>query len=213
MEAGTHPGSGQVYQRLFWTSPSWREGDSDDQRWELKTAYGLTARRAVLPEVSVDGAGRMAAALRLKQRIWQQDTGPIDTWRASLQAGMGWRDGRDPGPRAGVVSTWIRQRHGFNVQVEWYGELPADSRFELNASYLYRMHPAVYGPRTPGAWYVMAESLNRFDGSGNVLPDAAVGLLYEARRWAAEAAVRGDSIDRGLDARSTRLGLGLRALW
>ncbi len=197
MEAGTHPGAGQNYSRAVWF-----DGESI-----FKHAYGFTARQALLGEVSLDSAGVSGAGVRLRQRFWQRDTGPIDTWRASVQAGADWRDGRDPGPRLGVVSTTIRGRHGFNLQADLRAGLPRDERVALNASHLYRIHPVRFTVDTPGAWYTMVESLNRLSPDGDVRGDLAAGLLYEARRWAAEISLR------WLNEDTVRAGAGLRMLW
>jgi hypothetical protein len=213
MEAGTHPGFETLYQRLIWTSPTLRAGEAAEQRWDLKTAYGIQSHLAIEPDIGFDGDGWRYASLRLKQRVIQRDTGPIDTWRASVHGGVEWFDGRDPGPRFGVVSTTIRGRHGWNGQAEWHGGMSKQDRFELNASYLYRLAPDVYQPGTRGAWYTMLESLNQLGGDGEHRGDLASGLLYEARRWAAEISLRFVEPDQDVRFRSTRIGLGYRRLW
>ncbi|GEM_PF-3502814 len=212
MEAGTHPGSRQWYGRATWRSATITDGTSDDEL-EVKAAYGFTARLALLPQVTFDRDGATEAGLRLRQRIWQRDTGPIDTWRASLQGGGEWFDGRSPGGRAGLVSTTIRGRHGINAQVEWRGGAPAARRFEANLSHLYRLYPQRYRPTTAGAWYTMVEALNYFDRDGNRQSDAAVGLLYEARRWAAEASFYLQEPEEGLRSNQSRLAIGGRYLF
>ncbi len=212
MEAATHPGAGQWYSRAIWISDTLRDADGDRQA-EIKNAFGLTPWRAVLADVTVGQRGVDGAALRLKQRLLQHDTGPIDTWRVSLQGGGEWLDGRDPSGRLGIVSTTIRERHGFNLQGEWRGAAIAAERFEANASYLYRLWPVRYAERTAGAWYSMVESLNRFGPNGERESDAAVGLLYEARGWAAEVAIRMEEGDAGLRTDRTRVALGFRTLF
>lgn len=197
MEAATHPGSGQNYSRAVWF----------DGETVFKHAYGFTARQALLGEVSLTDAGVTGGGVRVKQRFWQWDSGPIDTWRMSVQGGMDWRDGRDPGPRLGVVSTTIRGRHGVNAQVDVNAAVPGKERIALNASHLYRIHPARYTMTTAGAWYTMLESLNTVSPDGDVRGDVAAGLLYEARRWAAEVSLR------WLDEDTLRAGVGVRMLW
>lgn len=212
MEAGTHPGRQQWYGRATWRSATLQDGESDDLL-DTKVAFGFSARLALLADVKLDRDGPTAAGLRLRQRIWQRDTGPIDTWRASLQAGGEWFDGRSPGGRIGVVSTTIRGRHGFNAQVEWRGGARPEDRFEANVSHLYRLYPQRYSPTTAGAWYTMLEALNRFDRDGNRQTDAAVGLLYEARRWAAEVSVYLEEPEDGLRQDQSRLAVGGRYLF
>lgn len=196
MEAATHPGRGQHYSRLFWV----------DGGAALKHAFGFSADLALLPDLTLDRHGVTGADLRLKQRILRRDTGPVDTWRMSVTGGLSWREGRDPGPRVGVASTTIRGRHGVNAQVDLNAADTAAGRFAVNASHLYRIYPARFSAQTTGAWYTMLESLNDVSPDAEVQANVAAGLLYEARRWAAEVSVRaGDS--------PTRVGLGLRWLW
>jgi len=196
MEAATHPARGNLYSRLLWV----------DGAGSLKNAYGFSADLALLADVKLDGDGIPGADLRLKRRLWRHDTGPVDTWRVSATAGLSWREGRDAGPRAGLASTTIRGRHGFNFQADVNAADAAEERFELNASHLYRLHPARYGAETRGAWYSMLESLNGLSPDGEVRSDLAAGLLYEARRWAAELSLRAGD-------RDTRAGAGVRVLW
>lgn len=197
MEAGTHPGTGQNYSRVLWF----------DGQSLLKHAYGITARQAVLGEAAFDGDGIAAGGVRFRQRVWQRDTGPIDTWRVSFQMGADWRGGRDPGPRVGVVSTTIRGRHGFNAQADLNAGAPGAERLALNASHVYRIHPLRFRADTPGAWYTMLESLNHISPDGDVRGDIATGLLYEARRWAAEISLH------WVDENILRLATGARILW
>lgn len=211
MEAATHPGADQFYGRFIWTSRPWR-GTEPASQLELKSAYGMTRRLAILPNAGFDEDGIMDASLRLKLRVIQHDTGPIDTWRVSLQGGGEWFDARRAGGRAGIVSTTIRGRHGFNAQLDWHDADRSERRFQLNASHLYRIAPVQYAATTTGAWYTMLESLNYLDRSGNNESDVAVGILYEARRWAAEASLRFFDPSSGISRQQTRLGIGLRAL-
>ncbi len=212
MEAATHPGAEALYSRLLWTSPPLSGGEGGGLL-ESKNAYGFTARRALLFDLGLDTDGVSDGSVRLKQRIWQRDTGPIDTWRASVQGGMSWRDGADPGARLGLVSTSIRGRHGWNLQVDWADAALAQRRFSVNASHLYRIHPVRYAAETSGAWYTMLESLNSVSSDGDVAADAAIGLLYEGRRWAGEISIRLLEPGEGLSTSDTLLGLGARMLW
>lgn len=197
MEAGTHPGGGQNYSRALWY----------DGEGVFKHALGLTGRRAVLGEVRMSDGGVTGGGARIKQRILQRDTGPIDTWRMSVQGGVDWREGREPGVRAGVVSTTIRGRHGVNAAVDVNAGAPGRERIGLNASHVYRIWPARYAADTAGAWYTMLETLNDLSPDGDLRGDVAAGLLYEARRWAAEVSVRRE------DGETLRVGLGVRMLW
>ena len=196
MEAGTHPGGQQLYSRLVLFD--------DVLAW--KNAWGVTPNFAVLPDVRIAEAGITGADLRVKQRIYRADTGPVDTWRISAQGGVSWREGRDPGPRVGLVSTTIRGRHGVNAQVDLNAGEASARRYAVNASHLYRIHPVRYTPQTEGAWYTMLESLNDVSSDGDVTALAGMGLLYEARRWAAEAGIQAGDGD-------IRFAAGFRLLW
>ncbi|MCC5847219.1 MAG: hypothetical protein JJU29_03920 [Verrucomicrobia bacterium] len=216
MEAGTHPGSGALYSRLFWTSPPLSGGEGGRERGGLLesiNAYGFTARRALLFDLGLDVDGVSEGSLRLKQRFLQFDTGPIDTWRASVHGGVHWREDGDPGARLGLVSTTIRGRHGWNLQLEWNEAEISERRYEANASHLYRIHPVRYAADTTGAWYTMLESLNAVSSDGDVAADVAIGLLYEGRRWACEASIRLIEPSEGISTADTVLGLGARMLW
>jgi len=59
----------------------------------------------------------------------------------------------------------------------------------------------------------MVEALNYFDRDGNRQSDAAVGLLYEARRWAAEASFYLQEPEEGLRSNQSRLAIGGRYLF
>lgn len=213
MEAGTHPGRYQLYQRLIATHAPDAVDRADDWQATLKTAYGFTARTALLADWSIDGRHRNEASLRLKQRFWQRDTGPIDTWRASVQGGIEWFEGADLSPRLGIVSTTIRGRHGVNAQLDWRDGTKPSERFAVNASHLYRIHPARFRPNTSGAWYTMIESLNALSDHASPTPGLAIGLLYEARRWAAEISVKSDDITESSQRTNHQWALGARYLW
>lgn len=212
MEAATHPGAGQSYGRFVWLSHPLR-GGSQTSTLDLKSAYGITSRLALLPNASFDEDGITAASFRIKQRIFQLDTGPIDTWRMSVQAGGEWFDDRDPSVRAGIVSTTIRGRHGVNAQFDWHDSDIGERRFQVNASHLYRIAPAQFSAATQGAWYTMLESLNYANRDADIDSDIGLGLLYEARRWASEISFRLTDVDNGVSIRQTRIGAGFRALF
>jgi hypothetical protein len=229
MDAATHPGAGRYYTRLLFAAGEIKaEGDDfDRQALVFKSAYGLRSDLAVLLDAELvrreteDGSerGLSLASLRLKQRVLQRDLGPLNTWRASLLLGAALPGGNkavapeEPLPLAGIVSTAILGRHGLNAEIEWRGYRRAADVYELNAAHLYRLAPARYNRATRGAWYTMIESLNRVDTDGGHICDAAAGLLYENRRWAAEASFR-TSLDADWE-RETKheLRLGLRLLF
>lgn len=230
MEAATHPGKDRAYVRVLLTYADLdRTGESVDRvSAEARTAVGLLPHLALL----VDGewlhersAGRSASgvstlSLRLKARVLRRDSSPLNTWRASLLAGA---DIPGPGgdlspdhavPRLGAVTTAILGRHGVNAQVEWTGNHEAAAVFAFHASYLYRLAPARYSIDTAGSWYAVAESLNEWTDGGASQSDAAVSLLYEARRWAWEIGVRLPLADHRWNERlNVQAGTGARMLF
>lgn len=211
-EAATHPGAGALYSRFFFTSPTLKNSSSDE-RWEVKTAYGFSSRLALLPDLEFGRDGVEAASVRLKQQIFRHDTGPINTWRVSAQAGVRWREEGGGGTRAGLVSTTIQGRHGFNAALDVDASAPSRERFEANGSYLYRLAPERFRPDTTDAWYAVVESLNRFSRDGDRVSDLALGVLYEARRHALEIGVRLADPESDISRQTLRVGAGLRVLW
>ncbi|AKJ64216.1 hypothetical protein [Kiritimatiella glycovorans] len=229
MEAATHPGADQLYARSIFSAGSYeRDGEEvDDLAARLKLAYGLRGTLALLVDADwahadregEDETGLRFTTLRLKQRVLQRDFGPLNTWRASLLGGASFPGDHDTGrtgdtfPRFGVVSTTILDRHGFNAHAEWLGYRDEPDAVLLNGSYLYRLVPAEYSAATRGAWYTMTESLNAWTDGGDTRSDAALGLLYEATRWAWEVSLRLPVERGGSYETKYRLATGVRWLF
>lgn len=206
MDAATHPGRNQFYSRLLLAIGEDKVGGQTVREGlaVLKLAYGVRADLALLADVEfrdidsglLDERGFSQAVLRVKYRFLKRDLGPLDTWRASVFGGVGLPGGnrdiarKHPFPTLGVATTAILGRHGLNGQFAWAGYGGEPDEFSVNASHLYRLSPARYTAETRGAWYTMVESLNDMDSHGNSRHDVAVGLLYEARRWAWETSLR-----------------------
>jgi hypothetical protein len=206
MNAATHPGAGQVYSRLLVSHTEYGEtgADADLSGVVLKLSYGIRATLAVVIEtefarLSADRGnkdGVRDTALLLKYRLFKKDLGPLSTWRTSCFAGVtipGNLDAPAPDntyPRCALATTAILGRHGLNAEVKWEGFGEEADRIAGNGSYLYRLRPAEYTVTTRGAWYSMLESLNDFTDDGDARFDVALGVLYEARRWAWELSAR-----------------------
>lgn len=206
MDAATHPGKGQLYTRLLVSQSEYKEAETttDELATIVKLVYGIGPTFAVLAEAtfsSLSGEGRdetglLRSTLQVKHRLFKKDLGPLNTWMASVIAGvtvpgdMDRARDLDAYPRCALVSTAILGRHGVNGELEWeeYGN-KAD-RLAVNMSHLYRLVPAEYDAHTHGAWYTMVESLNQFTEDGDSRFDIAIGILYEARRWAWEVSLR-----------------------
>lgn len=206
MDAATHPGAGQFYSRLLVSQSEYDEAGTKTKELAsiVKLVYGIRPTLAVLAEgefssrSSDDGdeTGLLGSTFQVKYRLFKKDLGPLNTWMASVFAGvtvpgdLDRTSDMDAYPRCALVSSTILGRHGVNVELEWeeYGREP--DRFAINASHLYRLSPVEYSVTTRGAWYTMMESLNQFSDDGDSRFDMAVGILYEARRWAWELSIR-----------------------
>ncbi len=206
MDAATHPGAGQLYSRCLVSCLEYKEAGADAELTAaiIKLAYGIESTLALLLEGEFahlsqdahDETGLGRTTLQLKYRVFKHDFGPLDTWRASLLGGA-----TIPGdmtaygqshayPRGSLVSTAILGRHGLNAAVGWEECGDEPDRIAVNGSYLYRLAPSVYTAATRGAWYSMVESLNDWAEAGDYRCRLALGLLYEARRWAWEISGR-----------------------
>lgn len=155
--------------------------------------------------VHEDGVGDLTAIW--KYRLWQHDTGPIETKRFSIFAGAEIPVGNEDlssgsvDPILGVVYTQVSGRHGVNFDASWKfttggddkglaaGESLADL-LRVNGSYLYRIAPEHYTSETSASWYGVAEISAMYETNGDLEVLLAPGILYEARRWAAEASIQ-----------------------
>ncbi len=222
MGAATHPGRGQFYSRMLL---SYRAGRSDGKALAFKLAYGVNPRLALLLDVDArsgtqnaeDDAGLYLTSFQLKQRILQVDLGPLNTWRTSVRLGLAipgdvrMQREEDVIPSAGLVSTAILGRHGLNAEAEWHGYAEVENAWLLNGSYLYRLAPAEYSIETRGAWYTMTELLHEMEDGGASRTDIALGLLYEASRWAAEVSLL-QPLDNGPESYDYEITAGFRWL-
>jgi hypothetical protein len=206
MDAATHPGRGQFYSRLLVSHSECEDAGTEAHLSTavLKLSYGVRSTLALVLDTELaalaaagdDETGISQATCQLKYQLLRRDLGPLNTWRTSIFGGFtvpGNVEAYKPEhtyPRCSLASTAILDRHGLNAEVEWqeYGDEP--DRFAVNASHLYRVLPSEYTVATRGAWYTMFESLNEFTEDGQSRSDLALGVLYEARRWAWEVSVR-----------------------
>ena len=228
MDAATHPAQGQSYVRVLGYAAEYDDPGPETRRQSmgLKLAHGLRSSTALVVEsewARREGGGEtdsgfVRAGLLLKQRFLRRDLGPLDTWRASVLAGADLpgdemvREAAHVSPRLGVATTAILGRHGLNGQIDWTGRTGEDDRFRLNGSYLYRLAPATYAVDSRGAWYAVAEWLNEVTTGGDLRSDAVIGLLYEARNWAAEVGLRLPLAQDGLPELRQEVVVGLRWL-
>jgi hypothetical protein len=136
----------------------------------------------------------------LKLRVYQSDTGGINTVRAALIGGV--RANTDDqftlSPFVAGVVTIVQGRHGFNQEVGFTlnpdslsetdnmgGDGPSDA-IHFNSAYVYRIIPETYQSDTVGAWYTTIEMNGLYETNGDVELRWSPGLMYEGRRWGFE---------------------------
>lgn len=138
-----------------------------------------------------------------KWRVWSSDTGPIDTSRTAILAGVQipsgspqWSTGSF-NPYVGIAHTKIVGRLGLGVSLEYKQNAgsgaPADitgldgpePATLLSASALWRVRPSRYSPSTAGAWYAGLESAAVYSGGGTSVRTGPV-LMYESSSWVLE---------------------------
>jgi hypothetical protein len=228
MDAATHPGAGQFYARLLLSRSEYEQAATEVKLNTaiLKLSYGIQPTLALLldgefADLSTGGrdeTGLRQTTLQLKYRLFKLDTGPLNTWRMSMLAGLalpGNMETLSPDnayPRGSLVSTAILGRHGLNAEFKWDGYRNEAERLSVNGSHLYRLSPSEYRLDTRGAWYSMVESLNEFTTDGDSRHDVALGMLYEARRWAWEASLRLPIARNGPRDDTYNLTMGVRFL-
>lgn len=219
---------------------------------ETQIAIGLTAETAFIfrvplkyreqdraamggmPAIESDDLHFGDAHVMVKHRIWQNDTGPIDTQRISLIAGIDIPTGKAPfgnegwDPMVGIVYTSIQGRHGVNAAARYQFNtherddgMPTtatdgieDTAF-LDLAYLYRMHPAEFAADSHGAWYLMGELNGTYETNGDIEFMFGPGIMYEARNWVIEASVQvpvAADVDHRPEIDYT-IGVGLRILF
>ncbi len=148
-------------------------------------------------------------SLGLKWRFWQHDTGAIETKRLAAFGGVSLPTGEEGlssdgfDPFVGLVYTMVHGRHGVNASARYrvntdgtdaaLGPIGAGmgsaDLLTLETSYLYRISPASYAAETSGSLYGVVESFVDYETNGDAEWRIAPGLLWEARRWAAEVSV------------------------
>lgn len=190
---------------------------------ETVVAYGVTRDLAAMIHLPVvvrdfddpaaspgaldDEAGLRDFTLMGQYRFWKRDTGPIDTQRAVLIAGLEiptFEEGFSSDsfdPFVGLGYTAIRGRHGLGGGLQWkfnggqrdrpvrFGDTEHDAG-RVDLSYAYRVWPERYGQTSSFAsFYLTGEALGRYETNGDTELLLAPGVLYEATRWAAGASV------------------------
>ncbi len=206
------------YDRLR-DDPTGQQREVDAVRQMLHGSYGLAPGLVVFGETAFERedmdapgpiggtrSGLTDSVLGVRYRFLRRDTGPIDTLRMALQAAARLPTGADAfstdtvTPSVGVNLTMIRGRHGLNATAKYElttgdtpqrlypGDALAD-HLRVSAAHLYRLAPSSYAVSSESAWFTQLELLGHAETNGDASLELAPGLLYEARRWAAEASV------------------------
>lgn len=218
-EAATQPAKGHFTWReqVRWTRYDAQGQDVDQLVINTRLTLGLTGKTsAVLDIPVVDRSGPTGAGfddqgvgdlrIGLKHRFWQHDRGTIETERLAAYGGVRLPTGADGistdgvDPYIGLVYTRVHGRHGINASARYQlstdgvaspvaaGTGP-DDLLTLETSYLYRLSPSAYTGDTEGSLYAAVESFVDYETNGDIEWRLAPGLLWEARRWAAEVNV------------------------
>lgn len=244
-EAATQPAKGRITWREQVRFTRYELPDRDVNQFVLNTrlTLGLSGRLSAVLDVplmsrddrldgSFDADGLGDVSIGLKYRFWQNDQGAIETQRLAVFGGVRVPTG-DTGlssggvdPYLGLVFTKVHGRHGLNAAARY--QVSTDGRatpimpgmgdadlFTIETSYLYRLSPAAYSADTEGSLYVTAESFVDYETNGDLEWRLAPGLLWEARRWAAELSVI-VPLARSIDERARTdwgLAAGIRVLF
>lgn len=199
---GGNPNTGSDHTDQLEFLTSWQFGL--DRALSLTLDVPIEFRNTVDNDTDDRDKGVEDIDLMLKYRIYQDDSGGIDTFRIALMGGVSFASGDDHdfssqsvNPHLGIVFTEVRGRHGFNQELHYYfntggdkdgnygGEGPADA-LRLNLAYLYRIAPDVYRSDTKGAWYITAELNYLYETNADHDLRFSPGLMYEGRRFAFE---------------------------
>ncbi|RMH23721.1 MAG: hypothetical protein D6692_14770 [Planctomycetota bacterium] len=215
-EAATQPAKGRVTWResLRFTRYELSDRTVDEVVVNTRLTLGLNGKLSAVLDMplvnrddSLDGSrdanGVGDLRLGVKWRFWQDDRGAIETKRLAAFGGLRLPTGTDGmssggvDPYVGLVYTMVHGRHGVNAAVRYtlttdgdasplaagYG---GDDLLTLETSYLYRLSPSAYTADTEGSLYAALESFVDYETNGDAEWRLAPGLLWEARRWAAE---------------------------
>ncbi|GMV25611.1 MAG: hypothetical protein AMXMBFR58_16420 [Phycisphaerae bacterium] len=254
-EAATMPSPGtvvvreQLHYTKFGYHPERGTRTTEEIEWESMVYVGVArawSLRLTLPAVwrtdeFPDSTGRENDSdhgvedfdLQFKWRVYQSDTGGVNTFRAALLGGAEIASGDDSdfssksvNPYIGGVVTKVSGRHGFNQDLIYqfntggdkadnFGGGGPDDALYFNSAYLYRIAPAQYTADSTGAWYVTAEMNGLYETGGDTELRFAPGLMYEGRTFGFEIMAQ-LPLWHDLDERAEldlSIGVGIRLLF
>ncbi|MEM6551664.1 MAG: transporter [Planctomycetota bacterium] len=220
--AAVQPGKDVLVLRQYFQYDSFNDPDVDQFRHETVLGYGITGRFTLMAHLPVvyrnftslpatatpanrpaDDAewGLADLTLMAQYRFWQYDSGPINTQRATVFAGLELPSGVDGfssdsvDPFLGAAYTRIHDRHGLNLAARYqfntgdtanpvnFSESDADA-FRSEFSYLYRLAPNAYTSRSRRSWYLTQELLFRYETNRDTELLIAPGLMLEGPTYA-----------------------------
>jgi len=219
--AATMPGPGsyalrqQIHFWQFGSNPN--DGSEDHSMVELHNALAIGLDRGIALNLAApvswdrktftdesieddEGWGFDDLEASLKLRVYQNDSGGINTVRAALIGGLRLNtdDQLYASPFVSGVVTVVHGRHGFNQEVGFTlnpnglspddnmgGDGPSDA-VHFNSAYVFRVFPDRFKSDTVGAWYATIEMNGLYETSGDTELRWSPGFMYEGRRWGFE---------------------------
>lgn len=174
-----------------------RNLDSDSDLAVANIAYGISANQAILLglpyRLSPAGAGRLGdLGLLYRHIIWQNDFAN-GTQRIGLLGGVviPGDNGRDAALQAGLVSTWYRDRHEWDIDLLYRAgldERPDSGRYDI--SWQYRLSPASYPDwGVAQEWNSVLELGGRWTQGNPALHQVTLGLQWIHPRWVLEGGI------------------------
>ena len=174
--------------------------------------YGLTGDTSIMLHLSEERQDEDQEArvngftdlkMTFKWRFYQDDFGPVDTFRIGLLGGVEIPTGSSEltsdttVPFFGISTMYIEGRHGVTTSAVFHatdGDLDEPvlagdkyaNHIAFNAAYLYRIKPEEYSQELVAAWYIGAEINGDWESDGDMEILLAPILLYEAPAWAFE---------------------------
>lgn len=192
---------------------------------------------AVVQEQTFPSSRNLAASIgqieaMFKLRVYRSDTSALDTVRAVVYAGAMLPGGDDTvapqsvDPFIGASVMLIRGRFGVTQSLRYTVTTGADSwkwiapgvrsaadALRYDTALMYRVWPGAFtAENSSSAWYASLELNGQYETSGDNEILLAPGVLYEAKRFAAECSVGVPIARRVRDRPATQfqLSIGLR---
>lgn len=205
MPSATQPSVGTFLVR---SQLRWYQGGGNDQ---LMTPFSISGGVAPKHSVGISGAGNFSQSdsglsdldLLWKWRFFTKDSGPLDTSRTALLAGLQFPTGSGVwstgsfNPSMGIAHTQVTGRLGLGfsgiyklntgngAEVDVTGMDGEGSAWTIGSSATWRLKPGTYTSQTKGAMYISVEGAWAGLGEGNSIR-IGPSLFYEVTTWVIE---------------------------